>query len=123
MHADTAVELNPVIIVTKHSCDNGQWRVRYGSFIRIFMAKVTSSHEIECEIRYTIDLGSFLISWVRAGQEIESETGYTIDLGSFLISWVTAGQEIESEIQKCNNEKRRRKKKKKKCNPTSISIS
>ena len=77
---------------------NGQWRVRYGSFFRIFIAKVTSSHEIESEI------------------------GYTIDLGSFLISLVRAGQEIESEIQKCTNEKRR-KEKKKKCNPTSISIS
>ena len=85
MHADTAVEMNPVIIVIEHSCDNGQWRVRYVSFFRIFMAKVTSSHEIESEI------------------------GYTIDLGSFLISWVTAGQEIESEIQKCNKEKRRKK--------------
>ena len=37
------------------------------TFLRIFMKEVASLHEIEREIRDSIDLASFLMSWVTAG--------------------------------------------------------
>ena len=36
-----------------------------GSFLIIFMREVTSGPEIESEVRYSIDLGSFVMSSLR----------------------------------------------------------